>query len=86
MQKWRINNKIQWLCTECTKANAHLFLLYPHKWLGEESDDELPCDCCRCTEPVIARYGKWRWLFYPFLGLMPRWWPTPARAMRRAKW
>ncbi|MFZ5775944.1 MAG: hypothetical protein ACOY3Z_10720 [Thermodesulfobacteriota bacterium] len=85
MLKWRINNIIRWLCPECTKANAHLFLLYQHQWLGEETDAEAACDCCRCTRTQIERFGKLRWLLYPFLGLLPRWWPAPAKAMRRAK-
>ncbi|MGV1097937.1 hypothetical protein ACUUL3_00810 [Thiovibrio sp. JS02] len=85
MQKWQINGTIQSLCNECAKTNLRVFLLYPHKWLGEEKDAAAACDCCRCTDQVVGRFGRLRWLFYPFLSFLPRPWPAALRTPRRAK-
>lgn len=80
MQRWRINGTEQRLCRQCARANRHLLLLQPHTWLGEEKDSGLVCDCCRCTDRVVGRFGKLRWLFYPLFFLLPRPWQPAARA------
>jgi len=80
MQKWQINGRARWLCNACAKGNAHVFLLYPHKWLGEEVSATIVCDCCRCTDSMVARFGRFRWALYPFLCLPPLFWPASPRA------
>ncbi|HIJ79161.1 MAG: hypothetical protein OEY01_09110 [Desulfobulbaceae bacterium] len=85
MQKWEINGNVQWLCFDCAKANAHVFLLAEHQWLSQEKDGTISCDCCRCTDNVVRMFGRWRWFFYPFLALAPMLSTAPSPAMRRAK-
>lgn len=85
MQKWKINGTVQCLCNECAKTNMQVFLLCSPRWLGEEKDVAATCDCCRCTDQVVKRYGRLRWLLYPFLSFLPRPWPAAPRVPRRAK-
>ncbi len=85
MQKWQIEGRVQWLCDDCAKKNAHVFILCAHEWLGEHSDASVVCDCCRCPEVLVQKMGKWRWLLYPFISLLIRPWLVPAKVARRVK-
>lgn len=85
MQKWQINGSVQWLCNECAKANAHVFILYPHQWLAEDKDTSMACDCCRCSDSIVRKMGRMRWLLYPVLCLIPKPWPATAKVARRFK-
>ena len=74
MLQWEIDGEVRWLCTECTRENAHVFLLRNARFLGEERDSAQVCHSCRCGDHTVYRYGGWRWFYYAFqclVGVMP---------------
>lgn len=86
MQKWHLNGMDCWLCDACSRQNAPLVLSQGWTWIREEVGPEMVCDSCRCTDRVVQRYGRFRWLFCWLIMLLP-WAATNRRrqALRRAK-
>lgn len=85
MQKWHLNGMDCWLCDDCSRQNGHMVLRHGWAWQEEVKDSGLICDNCRCTDSMVERHGRLRWLYCWITMLMP--WITNRRrhALRRAK-
>lgn len=66
MLQWKIDGRVRWLCTACARKNSHIFLMHDAQFLGEERGSGHVCYCCRCDDRAVARYGRWRWLYFGF--------------------
>ncbi|MDH4321628.1 MAG: hypothetical protein OEV73_09055 [Desulfobulbaceae bacterium] len=85
MHRWKIGTDSRLLCDECSRQNSPLIIRQGWSWQGEERGVDCLCDSCHCTDKVVKRHGKWRWL-YCWINILLPWVSNRRRqAMRRAK-
>ncbi|MDH5297741.1 MAG: hypothetical protein OEV91_01840 [Desulfobulbaceae bacterium] len=82
MHKWHIDGVNHWLCEECARQNAPLILRHNWEWVEISKDPDLTCDNCRCTDEMVQRHGRFRWLYCWSTLLLP--WATRHLVLRRA--
>jgi len=85
MHRWQIGKISRLLCKECSRQNGPLILRQGWHWQEEVTDGDWICDNCRCTDKIVERHGKWRWLYCWITLFLP--WKSNRRrhALRRAK-
>ncbi|MDH3359252.1 MAG: hypothetical protein OEL55_00125 [Desulfobulbaceae bacterium] len=73
------------LCNECSLQNGPLILRQGWSWQEEIKDGGWFCDNCHCTDKMVRRHGRFRWIYCWIFTLLP-WSPNRRRkAMLRRK-